>query len=341
MGKKGTTSKPVPSPDDGPRTRVWGAKAIGQLAKSKSWAHWIVHNLSWLLAVLLAIIALPIPAFEEFLTGFAGRLLRSALVLVSALLAWVGLAYRDYLEFEAKLRDIVYADGYEVALTKWQNTSVNTSGASKQVWRQLEFLLDEMRKFVADGTIIVIPAASSAETAIKTCLEALRAAVAGQFDLPLEDVNVNLMLPHRDQGGRYLRLNMVQITVESNGRAPGKGSGYTVVNSNPAPGAPTAYVSRDPQYIPDVHKLKHPNFDRKDYRTVMSWPVMSGDDNRVLGIVNIDSPRVAAFGPLEESDKRTMCFTLCGVILRQVALALLDRSAFNDRCNRGYLEEVA
>lgn len=76
---------------------------------------------------------------------------------------------------------------------------------------------------------------------------------------------------------------------------------------SPAPGAPTAFVTQEPQYIPDTKASEvQEHFPQdKDYRAIISIPVTI-EDGSVFAVINIDSSEENGFDSMQTISKRLM-----------------------------------
>jgi hypothetical protein len=216
------------------------------------------------------------------------------------------------------------AEGVSEGLRRWRVAGNLKAGAEKQLYRQLHSLVSQLRRGVPQQLTI---GDTSGEQVIKALLNVLAEAVAAQLDMPVANVTCNLMLPEQKSRKGKVRLVTVAFGAESAYRQANRQ--LRVHKKSPAPGAASAYMTGEIQYIPDTHQV--PGFDNsRPYRCVMSWPIKCGCGKYQLGVVNIDSENAADFGGETEegNELRHATHMICSEILQSMAVSLIDPRCF-------------
>lgn len=131
-----------------------------------------------------------------------------------------------------------------------------------------------------------------------------------------ETISSNLMLP---KWKNATRLDNILSLVKFSHRHMGREFIDLPLNTEaPGVGAAAAFVTCGVQYIPDT--TKHEVFDQsKPYRSIVSYPLLSDGISKSVGVVNIDSTEIYAFGKNQESDTQSAIHKLVTPWLQSLA----------------------
>lgn len=154
-------------------------------------------------------------------------------------------------------------------------------------------------------------------------LVAIMEVVYAVYSLPPRSLTATLGLPNAE-GTQFCIM-----TIVPEARDRHKGGVYPVPEDpSKAHSMIEAYLSRKLVYTHDAHRFEE--LQDKEYRSILSFPVLDEERN-VLAVVNIDTPKVCAFGEyFAESTKldQKLVFLLALSPLRALARLLMEGNTY-------------
>lgn len=314
MGEDPAVRKPETGGPIG-RMEAW----LGALVRSRRWVRNTLRYGAGAFSVTIAATAF-IPL------GPGWTLVFNVMKFASAALVLIGIGAASDTARELKSREEYEQDGYLKGLRKWREQTNLRAGAMGKLFRQMAYLL--VKSGVSRPLKIEAPPhETSGDEVARTFLGAIANAAVIHFGIEAHELKVNLMVPIKSKKGG-VKLELVAFAVEDSNRAVGRKPLPTT--KGPRPGAVAAYLDNSSQYIPDTHEVEGMDHTRP-YRSIISWPIQRNGEEHPLGIVNIDSVKPLAFGPLgaEGDEDREAARLLCSDILIGIGIALLDGKCFH------------
>lgn len=264
--------------------------------------------------VWLSILATAIKGFIDFraATTKVPNDPNAIIILVIAVVGALGAAAKVWSGIldgkTARRLDTEFQRGIQDGLARWRDTSTFYDGA-----------FGELHKFLykADN-LHAPPSGTTSMDVYDYMLDSILLNVKAIFGEKAGSVSANIAVPMENEP----KLKIVRMQPRDGKRRTKRE--FVLDASKPSQGAAKAFLTCQTQYILD--KNKDASFDAsRPYRAIISWPILSGDDGKCLGVLNVDSTEVAGFELESDSEKRETLALLCAPALRGLALILSDQ----------------